>query len=111
MTADSPRPLITSRAEVLTDAPERYAKQLLAHLGRKLDFTTHGSTSTMTIGEATGQLIIDERALTMIATGVDAQSVARVEHVLGSHLERFGQRSELVVTWTRGTAVPAIPAP
>jgi len=111
MTAHCPRPLITSRAEVLTDAPARYAKQLLAHLGRKLEFTTQGSTSTTTIGKATGQLIVGERALTMIATGVDAQSLARVEHVLGSHLERFGQRNGLIVTWTRDTGLPAIPAP
>lgn len=111
MTPDSPRPLITSRAKVMTDTPARYAKQLLAHLGRKLDFTTQGSTSTTTIGEATGQLIVGESALTMIATGVDDQSVARVEHVLGSHFERFGLRNELVVTWTRDTALSAIPEP
>jgi hypothetical protein len=111
MTPDSPRPLITSRAEVLTDTPARYAKQLLAHLGRKLDFATQGSTWTTTIGEATGQLIVGDSALIMIATGVDDQSVARVEHVLGSHLERFGQRNELVVTWTRDSDMSAIPEP
>jgi hypothetical protein len=29
----------------------------------------------------------------------DAESLARVQHVLGSHLERFGQRNELTVSW------------
>jgi uncharacterized protein len=37
--------------------------------------------------------------LTLLATGDDADSLARVEHVLGSHLERFGARDELVVAW------------
>ena len=109
MTPDPRRPRIISRAEVPTDTPARYAKQLLAHLGRKLDFVTQGSTSVTNIGEATGQVIVGECALTMIATGVDEEAVAQVEHVLGSHLERFGQRNELVVAWTRDTKAPAIP--
>lgn len=110
MTLDSTRPAVTSRADVTTDTPDRYAKQLIAHLGRKLEFTTAGATSTTTIGEATGQIVVGDGLLTLIATGVDDEAVARVEHVLGSHLERFGQRNELAVTWTR-TTTPPTPAP
>jgi hypothetical protein len=29
----------------------------------------------------------------------DAESLARIEDVLGRHLARFGQRQELTVTW------------
>jgi len=107
MTPDPRRPLIISRAEVSTDTPARYAKQLQAHLGRKLNFSTEGSISTATIGEATGQIVVGDSTLTLIATGVDEEAVAQVEHVLGSHLERFGQRNELTVTWTRDTTAPA----
>ena len=32
--------MLTARADVPTDAPERYAKQLVSHLGRKTEFTT-----------------------------------------------------------------------
>ena len=94
---------LVSRAEVVTDAPGRYAKQLVAHLGRRLEFTTDGATSTAAIGSATGQIVIGDGVLTLVATGPDEDGVARAEHVLGSHLERFGQRNELVVTWTRAT--------
>jgi uncharacterized protein len=94
-------PAVTSRADVVTATPERYAKQLVAHLGRKLDFTIDGATSTAAIGEATGQIIVDDGVLTLLATGSDEDSVARVEHVLGSHLERFGHRNEFTVTWER----------
>ena len=103
MIPDPYRPLITSHAEVVTDTPARYAKQLIAHLGRKLDFSTEGSTSTTTIGEATGQVVVGDGSLILIATGVDDKAVAQVEHVLGSHLERFGQRNELTVIWARDT--------
>jgi hypothetical protein len=102
------RAVTTSRADVTTGTPDRYVKQLVAHLGRKLDFNTEGATSTTTIGEATGQIVVGDGQLTLIATGVDTEAVARVEHVLGSHLERFGQRNELTVTWTRTTTPPAV---
>jgi hypothetical protein len=39
----------------------------------------------------------------MTVTGTDPAAVARGEHALGSHLERFGARRELSVTWTRTT--------
>jgi hypothetical protein len=94
---------IISRAEVPTTTPGRYAKQLVAHLGRKVEFTTTGDTSTATIGSATGQIVVGEGVLTLVATGEDEEAVALVEQVLGSHLERFGQRNELRVTWTDAT--------
>ncbi len=49
----------TSRAQLATPTPERYAKQLVGHLGRKLEFRTAGATSTAAIGDAT----VRERSL------------------------------------------------
>src|SRR5215213_1290981 len=92
-----------SRADVPTDAPARYAKQLVAHLGRRIEFTTEGATSTATFGDTTGQVVVGDGVLTLLVSGPDADGVARVENVLGSHLERFGQRNELTVRWTRTT--------
>lgn len=106
----SSTPAITSRADVTTDTPARYAKQLIAHLGRKLEFTTVGATSTATIGDAIGHIVVADGVLTLLASGDDESAVARVEHVLGSHLERFGQRSELIITWTRTGGADAEPA-
>ena len=91
------------RADVATDAPERYAKQLVAHLGRKAAFvdteTPVGPGSSLRIGTATGSVVPGDGVLVLLASGDDADDVARTQHVLGSHLERFGQRAELVVTW------------
>ncbi len=92
---------LTARADVVTDAPERYAKQLVAHLGRRVEFTTAGDTSTATFGDTTGQVVVGDGVLTLLVSGADPEGVARIEHVLGSHLERFGQRNELTVSWVK----------
>ena len=39
--------------------------------------------------------------LSLEASAADAESLAVVEDVLGRHLERFGARRELAVTWQR----------
>jgi uncharacterized protein len=38
--------------------------------------------------------------LRMRAQAADAESLARTEQVVGSHLERFGRRDELSVSWS-----------
>ena len=107
---------IGSRADVATDAPARYAKQLVSHLGRKLAFTGDGVTApaTAVIGTATAGIVVGEGVLTLQAAGDDEESVARVEHVLGSHLERFAQREALTVQWVRDAGAPTptpVPSP
>ena len=92
-----------SRAEVTTAAPARYAEQLVSHLGRKVACTTDGDTSTVQLGDATGQVVVGDGVVVLLATGSDEAAVAQVEHVLGSHLERFGARDALAVRWTRGS--------
>ena len=45
-------------------------------------------------------VLVGEGVLTLLAQAPDEESLERVKHVLGSHLERFGQRNELAVHWT-----------
>ena len=103
-----------SRADVATGDPARYAKQLIAHLGRKVPFTGDAVTepATAVIGTATAGIVVGEGSLVLSATGDDEKSVARVEQVLGSHLERFARREALTVRWVRtgGAPVPTSPA-
>jgi hypothetical protein len=98
-------PAITSRADVATDTPDRYAKQLISHLGHKIEFVTDGAVSAATVGGASAQIVVGEGVLTLLASGDDEQAVALAEHVLGSHLERFGHRNELTVIWTPVTGL------
>ena len=100
---------IGSRADVATGAAARYAKQLISHLGRKLSFSGDATSSpaTAVIGAATAGIVVGDGVLTLWAVGDDEESVARVEQVLGSHLERFAHRDELTVRWVRtGAAAP-----
>lgn len=100
---------LQARAEVVTEAPERYAKQLVAHLGRKVTFRTEGGRSTAVFGDGTGptgtgSVEVADGLLVLHAQASDRVGLARVEDVLGRHLERFGQRNELTVTWVEISA-------
>jgi uncharacterized protein len=101
MTSAPAGPTIRSRADVRTDSPERFAKHLVSHLGRKLAFVQDGDTATAPIGSATASVIVGDHVLVLLAQGDQESDVARVEQVLGSHLERFGHREQLSVSWDR----------
>jgi enamine deaminase RidA (YjgF/YER057c/UK114 family) len=95
----------TSTAVVETDAAGRYAKQLLAHLGRKnpvdpLAGTADGGRIRFAYG--TGTVRPEDGRLVLRAAAADEESLARVEDVLSRHLERFGARRELSVHWSTG---------
>jgi uncharacterized protein len=97
--------VLTSSTVVETDAAARYAKQLLAHLGRKnpvepLDGAADGGRIRFAYG--TGSVRPVGGHLVLEAAAADMDSLARVEDVLGRHLERFGARRDLAVSWTRG---------
>jgi uncharacterized protein len=98
--------MLTSTAVVATDAPERYAKQLLAHLGRKNTVETIGGErqgGRLVFAYGTGIVRPQDNHLLLEAAAEDVESLAHVEDVLGRHLERFGAKRELVVTWQRGS--------
>src|SRR5215212_7172146 len=90
---------LTACADVPTDAAARYAKQLLSHLGHRVTWSTTGDTSTAQIAGGTGRVRVGDGVLTLIAEATDAETLIFVQHLLGSHLERFAQRQELQVTW------------
>ncbi|TFV67215.1 UNVERIFIED_ORG: DUF2218 domain-containing protein [Bacillus sp. AZ43] len=102
---------LSARAAVATSTPERYAKQLLSHLGQRTTWTTSGDNSVAEIAGGTGRVVVGDGVLTLIAEAPDAETLARVQHVLGTHLERFGQRNELTVTWVSDAAPGMAPTP
>jgi hypothetical protein len=90
---------ITARAEVVTATPERYAKQLISHLGHKTQFSTDGATSTAEIAGGTATIVVGDGVIILTALAGDEETLERVTFILGNHLERFGSRNELAVTW------------
>ncbi len=100
-------PLLSSRADVVTDAPARYAKQLVSHLGRKVEFVEDAGTWTATVLGSVARITVGDAVLVLQAEAPDDEGLARLEGALGNHLVRFGQRNELRVTWLRSTAPAA----
>ena len=86
--------MLNSTAVIRTDAATRYAKQLLAHLGHKVpvedvDGVPHAQRLVFAYG--TGTVRPEDDRLVLEA----------VEDVLTRHLERFGSRRQLTVSWQR----------
>lgn len=100
-------PAPTRTALVATDAPARYAKQLSSHLGRKMTLTEadRGPHLTMSFEGQEATCLMDTTTaadtlgLHVEATGEEAAD--RMAAVVGSHLERFGAKAGLQVTWAR----------
>src|SRR5829696_6577015 len=92
----------TASATVPTATPERYAKQLAAHLGRRCEIREETDGIRIVLAD-TGDCLLAARegALDLRATAVGPEELDRVMQVVGSHLERFGQRNELQVDWQR----------
>jgi hypothetical protein len=94
--------MLTSQAKVPTDAAPRYAKQLLSHLGHRaqveaLEGVPDGGRLVFAYG--TGTVRPEGDHILLVAEAGDEKSLHHVEDVLARHLERFGARRELVVTW------------
>lgn len=90
----------TSHAAVVTDRPERYAKQLLSHLGRKAEVREGAEGSRLMIAGGSCLVVPGARVLDLHAEAPDAEALSIVQDVVGRHLVRFGDKDELVVDWT-----------
>jgi hypothetical protein len=100
---------LTSAATVPTDRGGRYAKQLSAHLGRRLETSWDEGTGTGSARFAHGECSLtatpDALVLAAVTSG-GPEGLEQIENVVGRHLVRFGTRDELVVQWQRGDGTP-----
>jgi hypothetical protein len=92
----------TKRGTMPTDRPERYAKQLAGHWARRGEVVEHGGATTLTFD--TGQLVVmhpvEDRLDLEVSVPDDGDlDVDRWAEVVADHLQRFGQRDELRVSW------------
>jgi hypothetical protein len=90
----------TAHAAVATDAAARYAKQLASHLGRKAEVREEPEGPRVVLGGGSCLLVAGATTLDLHAEAGSTEALERVQHVVGGHLERFGQRDALVVVWT-----------
>jgi len=92
---------LTASAVVSTEAPARYAKQLASHLGRRAEVRAEADGTRIVLGDSSCLLQSRPGSLELSATADSDDALERVMDVVGRHLERFGQRNELHVEWTR----------
>jgi hypothetical protein len=96
--------MIHSEASVATEKPVPYMKQLCKHFGHKVEATFDDERGAIHLGAGLCELdATGAGALALKLSAEDAESLARLEHVVGSHLERFGRRDELSVSWSTPT--------
>ncbi len=88
-----------SRADVASSRPARWAKQLSSHLSNKVEVVSSPRGSEVTIGSGLGVIRAEAEVIVLEAHADDAETLARVEDVLGRHLTRFGEKDGLVVEW------------
>jgi hypothetical protein len=94
--------MIESVANVKTDRPERYLKQLVSHMGRKVDSeqSDDGSTGSMTFSSGRCTLTAEPGTLVLTVHAEDEERLAAVQDVVTRHLVRFATQDELVVEWS-----------
>lgn len=92
-----------STATEATAFAVRYVKQLTSHLGRKL--SVDATPSCARIGFDGGECLLTCTAVALELRNVAPHwaSLAGMERVVGGHLERFGAREGLAVTWRAGS--------
>ena len=94
--------MIESVANVATDRPERYLKQLISHLGTQIDAekSEDGQSGALIFSAGNCALTAEPGTLRMTARAQDVERLAAVEDVVARHLVRFGEKDALVVRWS-----------
>jgi hypothetical protein len=90
---------LAGRAVVATEKPSPYLLQVAKHFRHKLDVRFDERSAVIPLAAGVAVLSAGDEALTLTAHAHTPADLARVEHVIGSHLERFGRRDELAVAW------------
>ena len=93
--------MIRSNAKVSTEQPSRYLKQLCRHFGHKNEVSFDELEGKIRLASGTCRLSARAvRELLLEATADSEDDLQHLQGVIGSHLERFGQRDGLVVAWS-----------
>lgn len=91
---------VTSEARVRTEKADRYANRLSKHFGHKIRAEWTPPEGLLEFPElGTCRLASSPTELVLKAEAPDAETLGKLERVVGSHLERFGTRDGLTVGW------------
>lgn len=95
--------MLVSTAVVLTQAPGRYAKQLLSHLSHKVTVAALPGepepAGQLLFSYGVGTVLPRDGELVLRASAATPEDLAHVQDVVARHLIKFGARAELSVSW------------
>jgi uncharacterized protein len=92
-------PVLESVSHVATTKPVPYMRQLCKHFGHNNEAEYGERTGSIRFPYGLCELRAGESELTLTVSAEDTEALERMEHVVGSHLERFGRGDELAVSW------------
>lgn len=90
---------IRSHAEVRTEKPVPYMRQLCKHFGHRTEASFGEDSGYIQFEFGRCEMHARDGTLALEVVAPDSESHERLEQVVGSHLERFGQRDGLSVQW------------
>ncbi len=93
--------MTTTTARLDTDRPERFIKQLISHLGNRLETSsTAPGVGTVHIPDGgTCALTSDATGIRLSAEAATEEDLARVQDVVARHLLRFTDIPTLTEEW------------
>jgi hypothetical protein len=88
-----------SESTIATNRSESYLKRLCHHFRLKVpaEFDTHHGMVNFAMGNC--ELWAKPEALVLSVEANDAAALETVKQIVGSHVELFGKRDQLVVEW------------
>jgi hypothetical protein len=93
--------MTTTTARLDTEHPERFIKQLVSHLGNRLETSApdprHGSVHMPDGG--TCELTADATGISLSAEAATDDDLARIQDVVARHLLRFTDIPALTTDW------------
>ncbi|WP_278313902.1 DUF2218 domain-containing protein [Lolliginicoccus levis] len=89
-----------SVARIATDRADRYVKQLASHFGHKVPVVQEGRQVEILFDLGVAVCAAGSRGITVTVQAHQESDVAEVQEIITRHLEAFGQRDDLRVTWS-----------
>ena len=91
--------MISAEARITTKHAGKYLAQLCKHFAHKVPANWADGIGDVAFGPGTCHMRAAEGLLTLRCQAETPEGLAKVTHIVGDHLTRFGWREQLEVTW------------
>jgi len=94
--------MLNSCAALEIERPERYAKQLAAHISHKAESSSEtDGVTTITFGfGGSGTISVNKNSVLLSAQAETKEALEMAQNVLGRHLLKFAKLEDQQLTWS-----------